>query len=996
MGNTVWAKAIQDAAEGGRVRAFLDQLEGTPAAGFVAAASPEAARILSALVSGSQAAAETLLTHPDWLNERLWDPGYLAHPRQKQGLWGEVNPELKRRLGAKDYSGALGMLRQFKEKEMMRIGARDLARIGRTAELILEISDVADVCLEGVWLVLTRQLTERWGNPWHRDAAGQWQPTPGCVIGLGKLGGQELNYSSDVDVIFVYEEEGSLFRQAPTAKESGGGGLSNHQFYTRLAEAFVAEVGRMSPEGRLFRIDLRLRPEGNSGPLARSLGSYENYYWQWGQTWERMMLIKARGVAGDPKLAGEFQEMAHPFRFPRSLGERVLGEVAAMKGRIEAEVVKSGELERNVKLGRGGIREIEFVAQTLQVIHAGKNPFLQSRKTLEVLEKLVQYRLLEEAEARGLAEAYGFLRDVEHRLQMEANMQTHTVPTDKAARARLARLMGFATEPAFEAAWRNHTRWVRQVYDHLLRTEAPRLATDMPGDFEHDKAAWIAWLERHSFRDPAKAWRLLHEFVHGPGFGHVSSRTVELARELLPRMFALCPASGEAAKPAAEAAPSGLAAGVPAPAGQAVSVLSDPDRVLARLDSYVSAYGARATLFELWATNPSLFGLLVLLFDRSEFLAEIAVRAPDLVDELELSGRLRRGKTIEETVRDLRHGLEDPDQHLWMRRYYQAEFMRIGLRSILGLTDFEQNIGELTALADACLEYALEVVMKRHRLKKAPFAIIGVGKLGGAELTYGSDLDLLFVSGPNAKHPHTLAARAGEIMDLLSAKTAQGAIFATDARLRPDGEKGILVSPLPKYEDYYRNRAMLWEIQTLTRARPLAGDQAIGRQFMELVTALTDFQHPSLPLAAYTPDWRGVIAKMRQRIETERVPAGKQGLAFKTGTGGLMDAEFIAQTICLDQGWHEPNTLKALLRARAAGVMAEADAATLIENYRRLWRIECVLRRWSYEGESVLPDDPAAQYRVAVRCGFPNAATFLEAVSAYRRAVRSVYQKVMG
>lgn len=189
---------------------------------------------------------------------------------------------------------------------------------------------------------------------------------------------------------------------------------------------------------------------------------------------------------------------------------------------------------------------------------------------------------------------------------------------------------------------------------------------------------------------------------------------------------------------------------------------------------------------------------------------------------------------------------------------------------------------------------------------------------------------------------------------------------------------------------------MLWEIQTLTRARPLAGDQAIGRQFMELVTALTDFQHPSLPLAAYTPDWRGVIAKMRQRIETERVPAGKQGLAFKTGTGGLMDAEFIAQTICLDQGWHEPNTLKALLRARAAGVMAEADAATLIENYRRLWRIECVLRRWSYEGESVLPDDPAAQYRVAVRCGFPNAATFLEAVSAYRRAVRSVYQKVMG
>jgi [glutamine synthetase] adenylyltransferase / [glutamine synthetase]-adenylyl-L-tyrosine phosphorylase len=987
MQKNEWSQVISSSAEPARVKAFLARLEATSAASFLTAASPQKARVISSLVAGSQAAAETLAQHPEWLALPWSEPEYLAHPRQKQGLLREIEPELGRLLAAKDYAGTLRYLRQFKQQEMIRIAARDLARLGNTPEIIGEISNVADVCLEWVWRTLFAQLTERWGTPWHRDAEGHWRPTPFCVMGLGKLGGQELNYSSDVDVIFVYEEEGFLFRRPPAAREAGGTGLTNHQFFTRFAEAFMAEVGRMAPEGRLFRIDLRLRPEGNAGPLARSLGSYENYYWQWGQTWERMMLIKARGVAGDVNLAGEFLEMAQPFRFPRSLGERVFREVAAMKRRIEAEVIKSGELDRNVKLGRGGIREIEFIAQTLQVIHAGKTPFLQGGQTLEVLEKLVQYRFLEPGEARGLAAAYVFLRDVEHRLQMEADRQTHTVPEDAAARARLARLMGFDTVAAFEAAWRAHSRQVRQVYDQVLGTEASPAADGLPGDFEQDKEAWLSWLAGHSFSDPAQAWRLLYEFVHGPGYIHVSPHTVELARELLPKIFARCPVKGKAAPAADLDSPDGEAA--------RARVLSDPDRVLARLDSYISAYGARATLFELWTANHSLFELLILLFDRSEFLAEIAVRSPELVDDLELSGRLRRVKSAEETLRDLRYGLADADQHQWMRRYYQAEFLRLGLRSILGLTDFEQNIRELTALADACLQYALEVVLRRHRLKKAPFAIIGLGKLGGEELTYGSDLDLLFVSGAQSKNARALGVLAAQIMDLLSAKTEHGAIFETDARLRPDGEKGLLVSPLPVCEEYYRNRAMLWEIQTLTRARWVAGHAEIGRKFMALAGELADFKTARQPVAARTPGWRQGIAKMRHRIETERVPAGRQHLAFKTGAGGLMDAEFIAQTLCLEQGWHEPNTLRALRRAQAEGKLSEPGVSTLITNYRRLWRIECVLRRWSYLGESELPAEAAPQRRVAIRCGYEDAEALLAAVAACRGAIRGVYSRVL-
>ena len=360
---------------------------------------------MPALFSGSQALSNLLVARPDWLG--VLEPEALKFPRRKQGLRNEVNRWLKPLLAASDFGAALTRLREFKQREMLRIAARDLARLGKLPEIMQEISDVADVCLDAVWQVCHQQLTGRYGQPWHQDAGGRWQPTAGCVLGMGKLGGQELNYSSDVDVLFVYSEEGSVFKELPATARRLRPVLTNHQFFNRLAEAFIAEVSRMTPEGALYRIDLRLRPEGDAGPLSRSLAGYENYYAQWGQTWERMMLIKARGVAGDETLAAEFLEMIQPFRYPRSVNESVLREVVAMKGRIENEVVKADELERNVKLGRGGIREIEFVVQALQLLRAGRQPFLQGAQTLPCLAKLVQYELLS---ARGIAAAGRGLR----------------------------------------------------------------------------------------------------------------------------------------------------------------------------------------------------------------------------------------------------------------------------------------------------------------------------------------------------------------------------------------------------------------------------------------------------------------------------------------------------------------------------------------------------------------------------------------------------------
>jgi glutamate-ammonia-ligase adenylyltransferase len=927
----VWRKAVSIAPDPERAEHYVKELG-------LKDTSARQARILATLFSGSPASAELLLRRPQWIESHL-RPELLQHPRREEGM--------RRELG----SATLSQIVEFKQREMIRIAARDLAGLSDLPQITEEISAVADVSLGAVFNLCRQELESKYGKPHHLDADENWQRTECAVLGMGKLGGKELNYSSDVDLLFVYSDEGGVFKEPP-GKDARPQLLKNHQFFKRLAETFITEVTRLS----LYRIDMRLRPEGDSGPLARSLGSYETYYVQWGQAWERMMLIKARTVAGNPALGAEFLEMVQPFRYPRSIDEGFLREIAVMKDRIEQEVVKAGEIHRNVKLGRGGIREIEFVAQSLQVIHAGRMPFLQTSQTLTALQKLVQYHLLKAQEAKGLEEAYCFLRNLEHRLQMENYLQTHTIPTSPKAQERIAALMGFRNRKTFEVSLANHTVHVRAAYEQLFKDqERPKTPPLEPASEE-----WKAILKEHSFRDPDKCLRLLIEFANGPGYVHVSPRTVELAMQLIPKLLALCPRrSDKELKP---------------------NSLSDPDRVLTRIDTFITAYGSRAMLFDAWAGNPAYFELMLLLFDRSEFLAELAIRTPDLVDGLVMSGYLRRRKTGEEILEELRHGHADEDQLLWLRRYHQTELMRIGLRDILGLADFEQNLTELSGLADACLDYATEAVLRKHKIKKAPFVIIGLGKLGGQEINYGSDLDLMFVAEDRTRNLPKLQRIATEILDMLSRQTELGIAFVTDTRLRPDGEKGLLVNTLRAYENYYRRRAQLWELQALSRRRVVAGDRALGEKFEAMAAQLTDFS------GGGPPNWKAEIDRMRQRIEKERTPAGQQHLAIKTGAGGLMDAEFMAQAACLEHGWNEPNTLRALERAQ--------QNPKSIDSYRQLRRVEGILRRWSFAGETVLPDHEAPLYRVAVRCGFPTSAEFMKAIQEYRRVIRKSYDDV--
>jgi [glutamine synthetase] adenylyltransferase / [glutamine synthetase]-adenylyl-L-tyrosine phosphorylase len=966
MKKTDWQKIVKTSADPARVRSFLNSSAESGACSQLDKCTIDSARILATVVSGSQYFGELLPAHPDLLS--VFDSEQLQHPRRAEGLRRDVKKVL-----ARDYANALTELRRFKQRETLRIAARDLGRLSDVVEITRELSDIADVCLESVLKITSKQFLEKFGRPYHQDAQGRRQPTPFCILGLGKLGGQELNYSSDVDLMFLYGEEGDVFKETPTGNAPPRAVMSNHQYFCKLAEALSDEISRATPDGFLFRVDLRLRPEGDSGPIARSLESCENYYAQWGQTWERMMLIKARPVAGDASLAAEFLEMIQPFRYPRSISPEILQEIAATKKRIENEVVRTGELERNVKLGRGGIREIEFTAQILQVLHAGRSPFLQIPQTLPCLDKLAQYDLLAHEDAAQLRAAYVFLRDVEHRLQMENNLQTHTLPEDKPSLLRLGRLMNFATPEKFQSALRLHTGNVRRVYESLLKGETQASPSALLPPFEGEQEQWTRLLVAHSFREPEKAAQLFKEFAEGPGYLHVSSRTTELARQLIPKFLSLCPQSPPGNEP------------------QAI-VLSDPDRVLARMDSFIGAYGSRAALFELWNNNPKFFELLILLFDRSEFLAEVAIHTPDLIDGLVSGGRLQRRKNAGEILKELRFGLNDNDQFLWLRRYHETELMRLGLRDISGQVDIEQTPADLSAFADACLQYALDVVLKRNKIKSPAFAIIGLGKLGGGEIAYGSDLDLFFVAGPKEKNLPLLQKLAAQVMDLLSRRTEQGIVFHCDARLRPDGEKGMLVPTLDACENYYRQRAQHWEIQALSRARFVAGNAAIGEKFQTLTERWTNLSSGPFSHDLRFKDWKAQIHYMRMRVEKERTPKDADDLAIKTGKGGLMDAEFIAQALCLENHWHEPNTLRALERGRKDRILP--DAEKLIENYRQLRRVEAILRRWSDEGETVLPDDAPAFYRVSVRCGFDSPETFRDALAKWRQAIRAVYRKV--
>ena len=815
--------------------------------------------------------------------------------------------ELQRTGEGSTFSGNFGALRFWKGREMLRIALREVAEVAPLEETTLELSHLAEICLREVYTYWDCELRSRRGGPDAQFA----------ILGLGKLGGRELNHSSDIDVIFLYEDEGQV-----------SSNFTYHEWFNQLGAKIIETFAAHDAGGALFRIDLRLRPEGTAGPLARSLESMENYYAGFGETWERLALIKARSIAGSRELAYEFLRQHQPFIFPRSPTPDVLEEIAGIKRRIERDIVGHENIGRDVKLGAGGIREIEFVVQALQLLHGARHAFLQETSTLKALPVLADLELLPRSEARVLENGYRFLRRVEHRLQIEAEQQTHTVPEDPEALSRLARSLGFPSAAKFSAALRDEMHQVRTVFRRVI--SAPSGAAESTGE------------SLHIFRDEKAAAKSLADLAKGPGGFHVAPRTRQVLRNLRPLLF------------------------------RWLAQAADPDVALNQFIRFVEAYGLRSMLFELLVVNPKLLELLVKTFDASRHAGDLLIRRPQLLEEITRAGMLDREITVAHHLKRL-EALGTTSESLDpLRAYRQTQLLRIFLRDVLGIATLSSLFAEHSALAEACL-----VFVNRLRGSESDLTIIAMGKFGGSEIGYGADLDVVFVGEDVRAAQHLMVAMAQP--------TAEGSIWTLDARLRPDGEKGILSCSLTAYEAYFQTRGQFWEAQALTRARPLAGP--LQNEFMELAQRI--WRH-----VGQRGDLFAQISGMLHRIRRDRGSASDE-LDFKTGTGGLIEAEFLVQALQMRSAIWNPQMMGALRDLAAKGILTESDAAALQANYEYLRSIESVLRRWENKSVSSLPADKAEQSKLALRVGAKSLDAFAQRYREARLNIHAIYLRYL-
>lgn len=793
-------------------------------------------------------------------------------------------------------------LRFWKGREMTRVAVRELAAVAPLEETTGELSQIAEICLRRVFEFWNAELRQRYGSP-TADFA---------ILALGKLGGGELNHSSDVDLLFLYGEEGQLTPH-----------ISYHQFFNRLGNRILETFSKPHPVGSLFRADLRLRPEGSAGPLARSLESMENYYAGFGETWERIALIKARGIAGSRELAYDFLRLHQPFIYPRSPTPDLLEEIANIKHRIERDVVGPEKLERDVKLGRGGIRDIEFIVQTLQLIHGARNPFLQEPSMLKALRALRELDLLPHDEVLALDNAYRFLRRVEHRLQIEAEQQTHTVPEELERLSRLARSLRFSSASDFTASLQNRMASVRPIFQRIISGSPTRGST----------------INVESFKDPKRAEKALTELERGSTSFHVARRTRQIYQRLRPILL------------------------------DWIAKVADPDATLNQFLRFVESYGLRSLLFELLVANPKLLELLVKTLDASRFAGDLLIRRPQLLEDITRDPTFDKPRSVDENLARL-NSLGAAANHLDpVRAYCQRQFLRIILRDVMGLVQSAGTFVELSDVAEACLVFVAKLLASEQ------LTIIALGKFGGREISYGADLDVLFV-GEDVR-------AAQNLMTAMAQPTAEGNIWALDARLRPEGEKGPVVCSLATFESYYTGRAQLWEVQALTRARAVSGP--LQNEFIAI--AKTAWRR-----AGQDADLFVKIDDMVQRIRRER-GSGSDFLDLKTGVGGIIEAEFLVQALQMRADIWEQNWERSVDGLHRRGHLDNAAVAKLKNSYTFLRRCELVLRRYDNRGVSTLPSDPDEQRKFAIRLAYREFEAFRRDYLEARQAIHALYQQ---
>ncbi len=855
----------------------------------------------------------------------------------------------------------MSTLRRFRQREMLRIIWRDIAAWADLSETMRDLSHLAEACIDTALAKLYAWQCEQHGTP--RDAEGQAINL--VVLGMGKLGAWELNVSSDIDLIFSYAEEGEITGR--------GRSLSHAEFFTRLGQKLITVLDKQTSEGFVFRVDMRLRPFGDSGALVSTFAAMENYYQIHGREWERYAMIKARVVGGDRQAGDRLMAMLRPFVYRRYLDFGAYESLREMKSLISREVRRKG-MENNIKLGAGGIREVEFIGQLFQLIRGGRDAKLTARKILKVLAHLGKADYLPEFVVAELSAAYCFLRTVEHRLQEVADKQTHLLPEDETARIRLAFSMDFPDWESFSRELKAHRQRVHSHFEQVF--EAPQ--TERGDENEADLASvWLGTLDdavslqvlrQAGFQDAEGLLKRLEELRQSRAYHSLSSRGRPRLDRLLPLLLG------------------------------AAGRMENADEVVLRLLDLITHIARRSVYLALLLENPLALSQLVRLAGESAWIAHYLERYPLLLDELLDPRTLYTPPEKTELAADLARrmaGVAPEDQELamdYLRQFQHINVLRVAAADIAGALPLMKVSDHLTWIAETVLEEALDQAWRhlvaRHGYPPGTadadkgFAIIGYGKLGGIELGYSSDLDLVFLYGSDSsgttdgESPLDLPvffARLGQrLIHVLSAYTSSGLLYEVDMRLRPDGASGLLVSNLKAFAAYQRNKAWLWEHQALVRARPVAGDRAVGEHF-------TGIRREILAQPRERVALRQGILEMRQRMRENLDRSSDRWFDLKQGAGGLVDIEFLVQYGVLAHAHHHPGLLEYTDNIRLLAGLGEAelmpaeDTGTLAEIYRQ------------YRGT-------LHRRALAEKSGPVDAARFRE----QRREVQAIWQRWLG
>jgi [glutamine synthetase] adenylyltransferase / [glutamine synthetase]-adenylyl-L-tyrosine phosphorylase len=963
---------------------------------------PESCRRLLTVLGASPFLTGILCRRPEYFHD-LFIAGEIERVKTEKEMLSELGAFVP---AGCDFASLQRGVRRYKSREILRIGSRDLCALSSLPQVAGELSCLAACTLEQARCICDALLRAEFGEPLLDDPRGG-EPEF-TILGMGKLGGGELNFSSDIDIIFFYSSEKGETSGRPDPLGGRRNRIGLHQYYCKLAEMITRAVGEVTEDGFVFRVDLRLRPEGNSGEMANSLRSAEVYYESWGQSWERAAMIKARPVAGSLSLGERLLENLEPFIYRRYLDYGMVEDIKLMKQKIDRSFSREREGELNLKLGRGGIREIEFFIQALQLIYAGRRPALRERNSLKALSVLQSEGLIEADDYVILREAYTFLRTVEHRIQVFQERQTHNLPTRSEEMAALARRCGYPGAPAFEKVLKEYRAAVEGIYRDLFYTSEgvredvrPEIAFLFDPSADSDLVKDI--LEEKGFRNPDGAYESLLVLRDGPPRSHLSQKGRRHLERIAPALL------------------------------QGVIDSPEPDMALNNLERFIGALRARATFFALLAENPGIIKLLISLFGTSQFLSRIFIQHPEILDSL-VSRSYAVVMKDEETMAGeldeiLGRALDYEETLDVLRRYRNEEFLRIALNDIQGHVAQEEGTAQLSRLARVSLNQAHRIargeLIPRFGLpitreedgteREAAFAIVGMGKAGGMELTYHSDLDIIFIyegegetrpaqeTDPQRFRPQTnaeyFARLAQRIISVLTLQTREGYVYQIDTRLRPSGNQGPLVTSLSAFERYHEQSAQLWERQALTKAAVMAGSGPLAERIGVLIRQIV-YERP-LPEGL-----KEEIYRLRGRMETEIARESEGNFNIKTGRGGLVDVEFVAQYLQLRHGATHPalrcgNTLRILRALREEGLLYDADFLVLDGGYRFLRRLENKLRLVHDQSIHQLSGDRAYLVKLARRLGYPDKPrrpdeVLMEDYRSTTEKIRCVFDRIVG